>query len=81
MKVKINIQEREFPPGTKFSTMVDLIRDSQKDDPVTKSLMAKTGQDHITFILNGRIIKPGEYASIELKEGDNIRWMHPYAGG
>jgi hypothetical protein len=81
MKVKINARERGFPQGTKFVKVVDWVRESQKDDPVTKSLIAKTGQDHITFILNGRIIKPGDYASIELKEGDDIRWMHPYAGG
>ncbi len=81
MKVKINTLERELPPGAKFSEVVDLIRDSHKDDPVTKSLLAKTGQDHIIFTLNGRLIKPAEFSAIELKEGDSIRWMHPYAGG
>jgi sulfur carrier protein ThiS len=81
MKIKINTLERELPPGTRFSAVVDLVRESQKNDPVTKSLMAKTGQDHITFMLNGRLIKPAEFSAIELKEGDSIRWMHPYAGG
>jgi sulfur carrier protein ThiS len=81
MKVKINNREQEVPPGTKFMRVITLIRDSQKDDPVTQSLIAKTGHDQITFVLNGRIIKPREYASIEMKEGDDIRWMHPYAGG
>jgi hypothetical protein len=46
-----------------------------------KSLIEKTGQDHITFILNQRIIRPQEYDSIELKDGDDIRWIYPYAGG
>ena len=81
MKVRINYKERDFPPGTTFARVVHLIREAQKDDPVTKSLIAKTGHDHITFILNSRIVKPREYESIELKEGDDIRWMHPYAGG
>jgi len=81
MKVRVNYKERDFPPGTTFSQVVGLIREGQKDDPVTKSLIAKTGQDHITFILNSRIVKPQEYESIEIKEGDDIRWMHPYAGG
>ncbi len=81
MKVKINCQVREFPPGTKFETAVRLVRESQKDDPVTQSIIAETGQDHISFVLNGRFVKPREYASLELKDGDDIRWMHPYAGG
>ncbi len=81
MKITINTLEKEIPPGTKLSTVVKTIRDSQKEDPVTKSLMAKTGRDYITFMLNGRLIRAEEFDSIELKPGDNVRWMHPYAGG
>ena len=81
MKVKITSKEREFPPGTKFIQVVNIIREANKDDPVTRSLIEKTGGDHITFILNGRIVRPPEYDSIELKEGDDVRWIHPYAGG
>ena len=81
MKVKINYQEQEFPPGTTFAQVANGIRESQKDDPVTQSLVARTGRDHIIFSLNGRIVTPQQYDSLELKEGDDIRWMHPYAGG
>jgi len=81
MKVKINFKEQEFPPGTKLNQVVDLIREANKDNPVTKSLIEKTGHDHTTFIYNRRVVKPQEYGSIELKEGDEIRWMLPYAGG
>lgn len=81
MKVQINLKKREFPPGTKFTQVVNLIREANKDEPVMKSLIEKTGQDHITFILNQRIIRPQEYDSIELKDGDDIRWIYPYAGG
>jgi sulfur carrier protein ThiS len=81
MKVKINGQASEFPPGTTFAQVVCKIRESQKDDPVTQSLIAETGRDHITFILNGRIVRPQQIDSLELKEDDEIRWMHPYAGG
>jgi len=81
MKVKINYKDQEFPAGTKLAKVVKMIREANKDDPVTKSLVEKTGQDHITFIYNRRIVKPEEYDSVELKEGDEIRWMHPYAGG
>ncbi len=81
MKVKVNYQEREFPPGTTLAQVASQIRESQKDDPVTRSLVAQTGRDHITFVLNGRIVPSEQFDSIELKEGDDIRWMHPYAGG
>jgi sulfur carrier protein ThiS len=81
MKVKINTKEYEFPPGTKLAQVAKMIRDANKDDPVTKSLVEKTGRDHITFIHNRRIVKPNDYDSIALKEGDEIRWIYPYAGG
>ncbi len=58
-----------------------MIREAHQDDPVTRSLIEKTGKDHITFIYNRRIVNPQEIHSIELKEGDEIRWIHPYAGG
>jgi hypothetical protein len=64
-----------------LSQVVKMIREANRDDPVTKSLVEKTGKDHITFIYNHRIVKPQEYDSIELKEGDEISWMYPYAGG
>ena len=81
MKVRINYQEREFPPGTTLAQVVNDIRESQKDDPVTRSLVAETGRDHIVFSLNGRVVMVQQCDSLELKEGDDIRWMHPYAGG
>ena len=81
MKVTINQKKHDFPPGTKFTQVVQKIREANKDEPVTKSLLQKTGKDHLTFILNGRIVKPEEYDSIDLEEGDEIRWIHPYAGG
>jgi sulfur carrier protein ThiS len=81
MKVKVNSKDQEFPAGTKLAQVVKRIREANQDDPVTKSLVEKTGKDHITFIYNRRIVKPEEYDSVELKEGDEIRWMHPYAGG
>lgn len=81
MKVKVNNQDREFPAGTKLAHIVNMIREANRDDPVTKSLVEKTGRDHLTFIHNRRVVKPEEYDSVELKEGDEIRWMHPYAGG
>jgi sulfur carrier protein ThiS len=81
MKVKINYQEREFQPETTFAEIVKEIRESQREDPVTRSLIATTGQDHLIFCLNGRIVMPQQFDSLGLEEGDDIRWFHPYAGG
>ena len=81
MKLKINSMEQDFPTGTKFIRVVNQVREANKDNPVLKSLSEKTGKDHITFVYNRRVVKPREYESIELKEGDEIRWMLPYAGG
>jgi sulfur carrier protein ThiS len=81
MKLKINSMEQDFPTGTKLIELVNQIRETNRDNPVLKSLIEKTGKDHITFVYNRRVVKPREYESIELKEGDEIRWMLPYAGG
>ena len=81
MKLKINSMEQDFPTGTKLIELVNQIRETNRDNPVLKSLIEKTGKDHITFTHNRRVVKPSEYDSIELQEGDEIRWMLPYAGG
>ena len=81
VKIVINSVEQNFPTGTKLIELVNQIREANRDNPVLKSLVEKTGNDHITFVYNRRVVKPPEYESIELKEGDEIRWMLPYAGG
>jgi len=81
MRVTINSKEQEIEPGTKLVQVIQKIREAQKDEPMIKSLIQKTGEDHIVFVLNGRIVRPPEYDSIELKEGDTIRWVHPIFGG
>jgi len=81
MKLKINSIEQNFPAGKKLIDLVNQVRKENKDNPVLKSLIEKTGKDHITFTHNRRVVKPSEYDSIELKDGDEVRWMLPYAGG
>ncbi|KPK94167.1 MAG: hypothetical protein AMJ94_02030 [Deltaproteobacteria bacterium SM23_61] len=81
MKLKINSVEQDFPPGTKLIDLVNKVREAHKDNPVIKSLVERTGKDHITFVYNRRVVKPPQYESIDLKEGDEIRWILPYAGG
>lgn len=81
MKASINCKEHEFPEGTKFIEVVKRVREAKKDEPMIKTIREKTGKDNIVFVLNGRIIRAQEYDSIEVKEGDDIRWIHPYFGG
>jgi len=81
MKASINCKEREFREGAKFIEVVNLIREAKKDEPMIKTIIEKTGRDNIVFVLNGRVVKSHEYESLEIREGDDIRWVHPYFGG
>ena len=81
MKVKVNYDEHEVAPHSKFRRVVKIVRDLKKDDPMIQSLVKKTGSDQIIFVLNGRIIREKEYDTLELKEGDDIRYIHPFFGG
>ena len=46
-----------------------------------KAIREKEGKDYLMFLRNGRIVKPEVYESLEIEEGDEVRWIHPYAGG
>jgi len=81
MRVKINYEDHEVKPGTRLAQIVRRVRKGNKSEPMIKTLMKKTGADHIVFVLNGRIVRPPEYDSVELQEGDDIRWIHPFFGG
>ena len=81
MKIKINYDVHEVAPRSKFRRAVKIVRNLKKDDPMIQSLVKRTGSDQIIFVLNGRIVRDREYDSIELKEGDDIRYIHPFFGG
>jgi sulfur carrier protein ThiS len=81
MKASINCKEYEFKEGAKFIEVVELIREAKKDEPMIKAIREKTGKENIVFVLNGRIVQAHEYESLDIKEGDDIRWVHPYFGG
>ncbi len=81
MKALINCKEQEFQEGTRFIEVVKLIREAKKDEPMIKTIREKTGTNGLMFVLNGRVVHTHEYDSIEIQEGDDIRWVHPYAGG
>ncbi len=81
MKAFINCKPKEFKEGTRFIEVVKLIREAKKNEPMIQTIVKKTGKDNIVFVLNGRVVKTHEYESFEIKEGDDIRWVHPYFGG
>ena len=81
MKASINCKDREFKEGTKFIEVVNIIREAKNDEPMIKTIIEKTGKDNIMFVLNGRIVHPHEFEVLEIREGDDIRWVHPYFGG
>ena len=81
MKVKINYEDHEVKAGTRLTQIIKMVRKKKKDEPMIQAIVKKTGQDHIVFVVNGRIIQPPDYDSIVLKEGDDIRWIHPFFGG
>lgn len=82
MKVLINCKPLIFQAGSKFVEVVNLIREAKKDEPMIKTIREKTGKHNIIlFVLNGRVVQPHEYESLEIKDGDDIRWVHPYCGG
>ncbi len=60
---------------------VELIRESKKDEPMIKTIREKSGKYKIVFVLKGRIVQAHEFESLDKKEGDDIRWVHPYFGG
>jgi thiamine biosynthesis protein ThiS len=82
MKVFIDLKVWEFQEGAKFIEVVNLVREAKKDEPMIKTIREKTGRSNIIlFVLNGRVVQPQEYESLEIKDGDNIRLIHPFAGG
>ena len=81
MKVSINLKEFDFPEGTKLIEVVKRIREAKKDEPMIRTIKEKTGKDHIKFVVNGRVVHSHEHESLEIQEGDDIRWIHPYFGG
>jgi len=82
MKVLLALRERELEEGARFIDVVQLVQEAVKDEPMIRTIREKTGKTNlILFTLNGKVVRPDEYESIELKDGDDIRWFHPYAGG
>ena len=46
-----------------------------------KAIRQRTGDDHISYLVNGKVISAQEYETTPIKDGDDVRWIHPAFGG
>jgi thiamine biosynthesis protein ThiS len=81
MKITINGKERSVQPGARMAAVVEEFEQSVRNDPMIISLKQSTGRSQLLFILNGEVVTTGNYEAIELKDGDDLRMVHPYFGG
>ncbi len=81
MKITINAKPQEIEPGTRLITLVNRLEEQLKNDPMIVSLIQKTGKSHLLFILNGSVVRAEEFSSIEMRDGDDLRYVHPFFGG
>jgi sulfur carrier protein ThiS len=81
MKIVVNAKPQEIEPGTRLIALVAQLEAQVKNDPMIISLIKKTGKSHLLFILNGTVVRGEDYASIEMREGDDLRYVHPFFGG
>ena len=81
MKIRINNREQELSDHASLIEVVRLVRSTTADDPMLKAIRERTGDDHISYLVNGRVIAAQEYETTTIKEGDEVRWIHPAFGG
>lgn len=81
MKIRINNREQEFPDKASLIEVVRMVRTITADDPMLKAIRERTGDDHISYLVNGRVVAAQEYESTSMEEGDEVRWIHPAFGG
>lgn len=81
MIMLIDGKEREVIPGTRLSHVVAIIEEERKQDAMIRELIEKTGKSSLTYVLNGRVIKPKDYEKIEVVAGDRLEVVHPVFGG
>ena len=81
MKIRINNREQELSDQASLIDVVRLVRSSTADDPMLKAIRERTGDDHISYLVNGKVISAQEYETTPIKDGDDVRWIHPAFGG
>jgi sulfur carrier protein ThiS len=81
MNITVNAKPQEIEPGTRLIALVDQLEERVKNDPMIISLIQKTGKSNLLYILNGTVVKAEDYFTIEIREGDDLRYVHPFFGG
>lgn len=81
MKITVSGKPQEIEPGTRLITLVNQLEARVKNDPMIASLIQKTGRSNMLYILNGAVVKAEDHATIEMQEGDDLRYVHPFFGG
>ena len=81
MKITVNAKPQEIEPGTRLIALVHQLEERVKNDPMIISLIQKTGKSNLLYILNGTVVKAEDCFTIEMREGDDLRYVHPFFGG
>jgi sulfur carrier protein ThiS len=81
MNITVNAKPQEIEPGTRLIALVNQLEDRVKNDPMIISLIQKTGKSNLLYILNGTVVKAEDCFTIEMREGDDLRYVHPFFGG
>jgi sulfur carrier protein ThiS len=81
MKITVNGKPQEAPPGSRLSALIDQLEARVKNDPMIISLVQQTGKSNMLYILNGTVVKTEDADAIEIREGDDLRYVHPFFGG
>jgi sulfur carrier protein ThiS len=81
MKITINGKPQEIAPDTRLIVLVHQLEERVKNDPMIISLIQKTGKSNLLYILNGTVVKAEEHSKIEIRDGDDLRYVHPFFGG
>lgn len=81
MRELIGSENCQVKAGALLSELVEVYENKLSTDPMIKAVKEKTGKTHLIFIINGVVIHPNRFTETCLKDGDDVRILHPYFGG
>jgi sulfur carrier protein ThiS len=81
MRALIGSEDCQVKPGAKLSELVKVYEKKLSNDPMIQTIKKKSGKSYLIFIVNGVVIHPDRFDQTVLKDGDDVRILHPYFGG
>lgn len=81
MRALIGSEDCPVKPGALLSELVEVYEKKLSNDPMIKAMKENTGKSHLIYIVNGVVIHPDRFGETYLKDGDDVRILHPYFGG